>query len=103
MRTVSCLLYLHVIFRTLISCDLFNTAFCLNFVGHLFVAVSTCIRAYLVEENTDSLPIFNLGFCPLLSFRVGKDDEKVVITFNFLSVESFREEGDFLGVICTFS
>ena len=83
MRTVSCLLYLPVIFSTLISCDLFNTVSFLSAVGHLFVAVCTCTGTCFVEESIDSLPIFKLRFCPLLSFRVRKDDEKVIITFDF--------------------
>ena len=101
--TAVSLLCLPVTFKTLISCDLFNTVSCLNFVGHLFIAVSTCIEACFVEESIYFLPIFSLGFCPLLSFSVGKDDEKVIITFDFGSMESLEEEGDFLGVICTFS
>ena len=61
----------------------------------LFIVVSTCIGTCFVKESIDSFPIFNSGFCPLLSFRVGKDDENVIITFDFLSVESFKEEEDF--------
>ena len=95
MITVSCLLYLPAIFMTLISYDLFNTISCLNFVGDLFISVSICIGACFVEESTDSLPIFNLRFCPLLSFRVSNDDENIIIKFDFWSVESLKEEGDF--------
>ena len=90
-------------FKTLISFDLFNTVSCLNFVAQLFIAVSTCIGACFVEESMYFLPIFSLGLCPFLSFRVGKDDEKVIITFDFWYVESLQEERDFLGVIYTFS
>ena len=68
---------------TLISYDLFNTISCLNFVGDLFISVSICIGACFVEESTDSLPIFNLRFCPLLSFRVSNDDENITIKFDF--------------------
>ena len=91
MRAVSCLLYLPVTFKTLISCNLFNTVSCLNVFGHLFIVVSTCMGTLFVEESIVSLPIFNLEFFPLLSFRVGNDDEKVIITFGFLYVESLKK------------
>ena len=52
--------------------------------------------------------MIQLGFCPLQSFRMGDDDQKV-ITFDFhftvqiyVSLVSLEEEKDFLGVICTF-
>ena len=38
MKTVSCLLHVPVTLQILISFDLFNTVFCLNFLGHLFIA-----------------------------------------------------------------
>ena len=38
----------------------------------------------------------DLGFSPLSSFRVGKDNEKIIIIFGFWSVESHQEMGDFL-------
>ena len=75
-RTVSYLRCLPVIFRILIFCEF------------------------------GILPIvkdWDLGFCPLLNFQVVIGDEKVIITFDFWSVESCEEKGDFLRVICTFS
>ena len=72
---------------TLISFDLFNKAFCLNFVGDLLIAISTCIGACFVEESIDSLLIFNLRFYPLLSFRVGHNDANVIIKFDLRSTE----------------
>ena len=76
MRSVSYLLYLPVISRTLISCDF-----------EILPIVKDC----------------DLEFCPLLNFKVGKDAEKVIITFDFWSVESLGKKVDFLRVICTFS
>ena len=76
MRTDSSLLYLPVIFRTLISCD---------------------FGIFPVVKDWD------LGYSSLLNFRVGKDDEKIIITFDFWSFKSLEEKADFLRVICTFS
>ena len=77
--------------------------FTCHLVVHLFIVVSTFTRACFVEESINFLPIFNMGFCPFLSFTVSEDDEKVIIRFDFWSVESPEEEEDFLGVMCTFS
>ena len=76
MRTDSSLLHLPVIFRTLISCD---------------------FGIFPVVKDWD------LGYSSLLNFRVGKDDEKIIITFDFWSFKSLEEKADFLRVICTFS
>ena len=46
---------------------------------------------------------WHLGFCPLLNIRAVRDYEKVIITIDFCSVESYEEKADFLRVTCTFS
>ena len=46
---------------------------------------------------------WHLGFCPLLNIRAVKDYEKVIITLDFCSVESYEEKPEFLRVTCTFS
>ena len=45
---------------------------------------------------------WDLGFFPLLNFRAVKDDEKFIITFDFWSMESRKEKGDFWRVIYNF-
>ena len=64
------LLYLHVTFSITNSSDLFYS------IQFLVINVFGT-----VEESIDSFPVFNLGFC--------------VVTFDFWSVESHEEEGDF--------
>lgn len=54
-----------------------------------FRALSSCEILPIVEKC-------DLGFCPFSSFRVGKDNEKIIIIFGFWSVESHKEKGDFL-------
>ena len=76
---------------TIFTCDLqhqkflwfilFNTVSCYKCFGHCFVALSTCAEACFVEESIDSFPVFNLGFC--------------LVKFDFWSMESLEEEGDF--------
>ena len=83
------LLYLHVTFSVRNSSNLFNTVSCYKCFGHWFIALSTYVEASFVEESIDSLPVFNLGFCS--------------VTFDFWSVESLEEEGDFFGVSFTFN
>ena len=75
MRTVSYLQFLLVIFRILIPCE---------------------FGIFTINKGWD------LGFFPLLNFRASKDDEKTFITFDFYSVESRKEKGDFWRVISTF-
>ena len=83
------LLYLHVTFSIRSSSDLFNTVSCYKCFGNWLIALSTCVKACFVEESVDSLPVFNLGFCS--------------VTFDFWSVESLEEEGDFFEVSFTFN
>ena len=68
---------------------LFNPVSCYKCFGHCFIALSTCAETCFVEEGIDSLPVFNSRFCS--------------VTLDFWSVESLEEEGDFLGVSCTFN
>ena len=83
------LLYLHVTFSVRNSSNLFNTVSCYKCFGHWFIALFTYVETCFVEESIDSLPVFKLGFCS--------------VTFAFWSVELLEEEGDFLGVPCTFN
>ena len=46
---------------------------------------------------------WHLWFCPLLNIRAVTDYEKVIITIDFFSVESYEEKAEFLRVTCTFS
>ena len=46
---------------------------------------------------------WHLWFCPLLNIRAVTDYEKVIITIDFCSVESYEEKAEFLRVTCTFS
>ena len=69
MRTVSYLQCSPVIFRILISCEF---------------GIFSIVKGW------------DLGFCPLLNLRASKNDEKVIITFDFWSVESCKEKGAFL-------
>ena len=78
------LLYLHVTFGIWDSCDLFNAVSSYKFFWHWSIALSTCVEACFVEESIDSLPILNLEFCS--------------VTFDFLFVESLKEEGEILEV-----
>ena len=84
---------------TMFTCDLqhqkflwfilFNSVSCYRCFGHCFIALSTYAEPCFVEKSIDALPVFNLGFC--------------LVTFDFWSVESLEEEGDFLGVSCAFN
>ena len=99
-RSVSCLLCSPVTFNTFSSCNLFYTFSCFKFCENLFIAVST----YLWDQFVGivSFPLFNFRFFPWFSFRGINYDEKVIITFDFWSVESLEDESDFLNMICTF-
>ena len=80
--------YFHGTFRIWNSCDLLYTVSCYKCFWQWFIALCTSVEACFFEESIDSLSIFNLGFC--------------LVTFDFWSVESLKEEGDFLRVSCFF-
>ena len=65
--------------------------FVFNFLGSDFLAVATYTRACIVEESIDSSTIFNLKFYPLIGFRMGNGDQKVILFYSWERFILFNE------------
>ena len=85
-------------FGSRLCCCMNENSFLFIYLPMIFRIIIFCLFGIL-----HVVKCCELGFCPLLNFRDGKNDEKLIITSDFWSVELLEEKRDFLRMIYTFS